>query len=293
MRRQRLADDERAAVYVEFLIAFMPMFTMFLGMMQIGLLFAGRLVVDHAAYTAARSAAVILPDDATRYGDAAQDQVSYNGMSASDVLPTEVLGLAEALGLNIPEMLFTDGDGRLNRVRIAAMVPLLGITPSRGHLEATAGFNLGPNGETGAAIDAIGFTGGTGLGAIGQRVLAGFLYLSGGMAVTFPPEPGGAAPYGDGVNVGGHTYHTATPFTTRVTFAHPCGVPLAASLVCAGWNRFPGAFPEASEELNNAAPLRAGQGVFFGRGYYFGLRSDVRMAYQGALYEYNGGDEEE
>lgn len=260
-------------------------------MMQIGLLFAGRLVVDHAAYSAARSASVILPDDASRYGDSPQDEISYNGVSASDVLPSQLLGLADALGLNIPTELFAFGDGRLNRVRIAAMVPLLGISPSREHMNATRGFNFGPNGETGAAVHAIGFTDGTGISAIGERALFGFMFLVGGMAVTFPSEQGGTPTYGDNVGVGGHQYHTATPFTTRVTYAHPCGVPLAAPLVCAGWNSFPGRFPEASEELNNASPARATQGFFFGRGYYFGLRSDVRMAYQGALYEYNGGGE--
>jgi hypothetical protein len=55
------------AVFVEFLIAFLPVFTMFLCMVQLGLLFAVRLVVEHAAVNCARSAAVIIADEPGPY----------------------------------------------------------------------------------------------------------------------------------------------------------------------------------------------------------------------------------
>src|SRR5262245_43112129 len=59
--------DARGAVMVEFLIAFLPVFSLFLCLLQLGLLFAVRLVVEHAATNAARAAAVIIGDDPKNY----------------------------------------------------------------------------------------------------------------------------------------------------------------------------------------------------------------------------------
>jgi hypothetical protein len=50
------------AVYVEFLIAFLPFFTFFLCLWQLSIFFSTKLMVDHAAITAARSAAVIMAE---------------------------------------------------------------------------------------------------------------------------------------------------------------------------------------------------------------------------------------
>ena len=44
--------SEEGAAYVEFLLAFVPILTLFLGLVQIGLLYAGNLVVQHAAHRA-------------------------------------------------------------------------------------------------------------------------------------------------------------------------------------------------------------------------------------------------
>lgn len=63
----RWRRDVRGAVYVEFLIAFLPVYTMFLCLIQLGLLFTVRLVVDHAAENAARAAAVVIGDDEEVY----------------------------------------------------------------------------------------------------------------------------------------------------------------------------------------------------------------------------------
>jgi hypothetical protein len=51
------------AIFVEFLIAFLPVFTFFLCLVQLGLLFAIKLLVDHAAVNCARTAAVVIGDD--------------------------------------------------------------------------------------------------------------------------------------------------------------------------------------------------------------------------------------
>lgn len=65
----RLRDDTRGAVYVEFLIAFMPVFVFFLCLLQLALLFSAKLLVEHAATEGARAAAVVFGDEAGPYGE--------------------------------------------------------------------------------------------------------------------------------------------------------------------------------------------------------------------------------
>jgi hypothetical protein len=62
-----LVRDARGAIYVEFLIAFMPILTMFLGIVQIADLHQARLIVSHAAMVGARAAVVVIPDDGQFY----------------------------------------------------------------------------------------------------------------------------------------------------------------------------------------------------------------------------------
>lgn len=72
-------SDARGAVYVEFLIAFMPLFVLFLGICQLSLLVVARVVVSHAAYNAARAAIVVLEDDPQYYRNVARGVVSDGG----------------------------------------------------------------------------------------------------------------------------------------------------------------------------------------------------------------------
>ncbi len=67
---ERLNKDTRGAVYVEFLIAFMPIFTMFLGLIQLADLHQANIIVNHSAMMAVRSAVVILHDDPAYYENA-------------------------------------------------------------------------------------------------------------------------------------------------------------------------------------------------------------------------------
>lgn len=64
----RLAKDARGAVYVEFLVAFLPMFCFFLCLVQFAFLEMGSIVVKHAAEMTARAAIVVIPDDPKYYG---------------------------------------------------------------------------------------------------------------------------------------------------------------------------------------------------------------------------------
>jgi hypothetical protein len=60
--------DEHGMIMVELVIAFIPYMGLFLGIMQILLLEAGRLAVMHASTAAVRAAVVILDDDPRHYG---------------------------------------------------------------------------------------------------------------------------------------------------------------------------------------------------------------------------------
>jgi hypothetical protein len=68
-RHEPLRHDARGAVYVEFLIAFLPMLVMFLCLWQISILYYVKLMVDHAAITAARSGAVLVAESSKKVND--------------------------------------------------------------------------------------------------------------------------------------------------------------------------------------------------------------------------------
>ena len=102
MTRDHRAPQERSqagGVYVEFLIAFLPVFFFFLGLVQLAFVQVANLVVKHAATKAVRAAVVVLPDDPQYYGGVAVG--SYSGQRRSDIeraaqIPLATLGLLEA-----------------------------------------------------------------------------------------------------------------------------------------------------------------------------------------------------
>ena len=67
--RPGLAKDARGAVYVEFLVAFLPFLVFFLCLWQVSILYYAKLMVDHAAFVAARAAAVVVAECPQNVGD--------------------------------------------------------------------------------------------------------------------------------------------------------------------------------------------------------------------------------
>lgn len=65
--RTPLPCDERGVAFVEFLVAFVPLWIFFLCIVQLALIATASLIVQHAADSAARAAAVVLPDDPSQY----------------------------------------------------------------------------------------------------------------------------------------------------------------------------------------------------------------------------------
>jgi hypothetical protein len=111
----RLWNDRRGAVFVEFLIAFLPVYMLFLCLIQLTILFTSRLVTEHAAVHAARAAAVVFGDDPAEYGDSEQEmhQVTSNGKRAATVRKAVILTLAPLILTGLVEdveVLFPDPD---------------------------------------------------------------------------------------------------------------------------------------------------------------------------------------
>ena len=67
MKRRRGTEG---AVLVEFLAVFMPLFTFFLGLVQLMYVHTANLITKHAAQAAVRAAVVVVPDDPKFIGGA-------------------------------------------------------------------------------------------------------------------------------------------------------------------------------------------------------------------------------
>jgi len=89
-----LRDDTRGAVYVEFLIAFMPVFVFFLCLLQLALLFSAKLVVEHAAITGSRSAAVVFGDEPGPYHEPSAEPNVIGGERKKTVRGAVLIALA-------------------------------------------------------------------------------------------------------------------------------------------------------------------------------------------------------
>jgi hypothetical protein len=148
----RLLPDHGGAVLLEFLLAFPPVFVLFLGATQLALLAAADLVVRHAAIAGVRAAVVVLDDDPRHYEGSPRRRVD---------------GAASGSG----------GDGpRMAAVRSAVHAPLAAIAPSAALLARP-----GPT-DVALALGGIASRVAFGLGA----------YLPTATAVVFPVAAGSA-----------------------------------------------------------------------------------------------------
>ncbi|MDQ3031893.1 MAG: pilus assembly protein [Myxococcota bacterium] len=192
-----LLRDQCGVAYVEFLIAFMPLFVLVLGLTQLALLGQAHLAVRHAANAAVRSAVVVIDDDPARYGGTPRrslDPINGSAGGSSGFLAS--IGAA-----SVPRR----GDARSRDIRMAAYVPLLAIAPGRQQLVSSDGRRT--------------IQRAVGTNELG-RAAFGLLYVLGSTGVVFG-EGRGPVQYAEGDDV-----------RVRVTHAYPCLVPLASRLLC-------------------------------------------------------------
>jgi hypothetical protein len=99
-RLTRTFSDRHGVVFVEFLIAFLPVYTFFLCLIQLSLLFAVRLVTEHAAVDAARAAAVVIGDDPKRYNGEKINRLTVKGSARYEAVRDAALLSMAPLILN-------------------------------------------------------------------------------------------------------------------------------------------------------------------------------------------------
>ncbi len=205
MTLKALIQDRRGAAYVEFLLAFIPLFIMFLGMVQMALMYAADLVVQHSATTAARAAAVVIDDDPQYYDGADRMDVGSFGVTSSEDVLTSIVSIFGG-DPSIGGIGTSPGGPRMSAIRTAASMPLMAVSPSFGQLV-----------DSDSVRTAIGDP--TSRGATGLLV-----YNSAAMAVTFPTAPG-ATSYRTSFEEGDQA-------VTRVTYLFHCGVPVVNRMMC-------------------------------------------------------------
>jgi Flp pilus assembly protein TadG len=248
-----LVEDRRGVVFLEFLIAFVPVWTFFLCVVQLAFITHANLMVKHAADSAARSAVVVLPDDPNEYGGEPKMSVRRNRVAVSDI--GRALGRVGSALRNSPnsdavvsafseQALANVGRSRLNTIRLAAHIPLMPLAP----------LNVGRDSQPSIG-KAIGSE---------QKLASALYYQPFALAVTFPGLQDDVV--------------TGSEITVRVTYAYQCTVPLARRLLCRAFGDL-----EAKEELEEAFfPLAQ---KFVG-GRFRGLQHQTTLMIHDAPYEY-------
>src|SRR6187401_58878 len=104
LRSPRGKRGSSGAIFVEVLVAIIPVLVFFFGLLQLALLYTARLVVRHAAQRAVRSAVVVLEDDPARFDDTPQGEVTYHDSASTSAGSTEqfLQGLADVLKVQLP-----------------------------------------------------------------------------------------------------------------------------------------------------------------------------------------------
>lgn len=209
---RRLADDTRGVVFLEFIVAFVPVFMLCLGVVQLALLSVASLVVQHAAVAAARAASVVLDDDPRYYGGAARGDVSKVGATTGSGFERAFAQRAGDTGK--AEQGFSLGGPRMTAIRNAAHVPLAAIAPEPGLLL----YLISPTARAGLAQI---------LGTLPtSRLIFGLTFwVPITTAVTFPKAAGSPELLGPQI--------ADTPtIRVRVTHLVPCAVPVVSALMC-------------------------------------------------------------
>jgi Flp pilus assembly protein TadG len=248
-----LVADQGGVVFLEFLIAIVPIWTFFLCLVQLAFLAHANLIVKHAADSAARSAAVVLPDDPNEYGGEAEMSVDRNRVTESDI--TGALGRVGSVLRGSPnsdsvvsafsgDALVNLGRSRLNTIRLAAHVPLMPLAPT----------NVGHDSRPSIAK------------SVGdeRKLVSALYYQQFALAVTFPGLQEGIA--------------TEPEITVRVTYAYQCTVPLARRILCQVFSDL-----EAQEEFGEAFfPLARS----FVGGRFRSIQHETTLMIHDAPYEY-------
>lgn len=270
MSRAPIMRCARGTVIIETLIAFIPLFTLFLGIVQYTLLSVAQLVVRHAAVAGVRSASVVLDDDPARYDEAAE--LSITEGAARDAT-RDLAAVARVALTDVPDAPELSDDvaadvsdnygARMAPIRNAVYAKLGAIVPARAF--ASLGGNHGVS-----VLDGLGT-------APAQRLIQASRYLPVATAITFPREPGETELFEDLVEPTGL-------LTVRVTHAATCTVPLVSAIMCQTLESI--AASATLGELQSAPAALHQHDPSFARIRAIVLQGEASMPLQSAPYEY-------
>lgn len=210
-----VGGDERGVVYVEFLLAFFPLFLLFLGICQLALLASAHVVVRHAALSGARSAIVVLEDDPAAFDGASRGDLREGAPVRSDEAPAVLAALgvrgvfsggSESRGRAFFPKQPGQRGARMAPIRTAAYLPLLALAPD--HRSLGTGENLEASLATGVARD----------------VSFALEYTRAATVVTVHASRESDEPAA--------IIEPSSAVTLRVVYALHCAVPLAGPLLC-------------------------------------------------------------
>lgn len=206
-------NGEQGAVYVEFLIAFFPVFLIFLAICQLALVTAARVVVSHAAVAGVRAAIVVLEDPGDQHDNYDGTPLGIlSGGGASEKSPAQVHGIFSYFVAPSTESTHADfkqqNGPRMVPIRQAGQAPLTVLAPSSDALQLSERTLNGSVsvGDPGNELFAIAYT----------QAAAAITVHSSESSSELATEP--VAPT---ANV-----------TVRVTYLYHCAVPWVRSLMC-------------------------------------------------------------
>jgi hypothetical protein len=279
-----LARDERGIVYVEFVLAFMPLLLMFLSICQVAFLTMGRLVVQHAALCGARAAIVILEDDPKEYAQAPRGNLNDGepriGGLAEMLESLGFEGVGPALGKDLSDVDAKTEErsgeqrgARMGSIRAATTMPLLLLAPNRSAI-ARGGTDSVAGSLPGDFISRLPFS----------------LAYTSVAAVTTVHTAANTE------ELAAENIPRSAPITVRVTYLMPCGVPLARLLMCRPLAKLlkSSTGSEGQEESVFARRLRHAQGVGALKDLvapstrFVVLTAQTTLPNQGAAYDHQG-----
>ncbi|MDX2051706.1 MAG: hypothetical protein SFV15_04890 [Polyangiaceae bacterium] len=207
---------DRGVVYVEMLVAFVPVFIFFLCILQLALIAAGKLVVRHSAILGARSAIVVLEDDPKYYGNAPRGALTGGSTNEDEAVRgflSQVGGMRKEGGNSTAAQ--RGAGARLQVIRDAASFPLAALAPSPMWLL---------KGEA-DSVDAV-----LSSSAMARFATGLFAYNRALAIVTVRPAPGSSKVLLHAVPPKSPT--GPQPVTIHVTYFYYCAIPIARQLVC-------------------------------------------------------------
>lgn len=273
--RLRQNSARRGIVMIETLMALLPLLFTFLGVIQLALFLMGKLVVQHAAGRAVRSAVVVLDDDPQYYDEA--DRYDLDAGPARE--EGGLMGFGAELSDEYSQLLGggeVQGGARLQAIRQAAFHPLAVLAPNI-NLEALLGeSDTGVFGSSSVRQELA-------ESPWSRMLVAALLYNRGAASVTVELESGGPVTQED--------YHA--PVVVRVHYLMACGVPLVSRIMCHGGYELLqaslGIFPspetlEVMSNLQNVASPLVRDLILAGGGRFALISAEAVLPNQGAPY---------